>query len=366
MARVWDSVLVNDELDLLELRLRLLEDVVDRFVVVEAARTFTGRPKPLHVAGNRDRFRRWKDRLELVTAELSDRADSAMPLGASAVERRRHLAFSREREQERAQLRVLAEAAPDDLVILADVDELVHPGVVRWLLAHRSDPIRLRLRQAMYRANWEWPACWSDGPYAFRARDLDTDVMAQVMTGRPLAWHAGHREDELDGCGWHFTSLGTFADVKRKLGAYSHVEHDIETVSGLERLAHATAMRAHFLGRSHLVTLERGELDDLQSALLALRPDLFDFSPGPSVRGSKAASAAFALSQHKRLAAPLDPYVRGRRFPSAVAAGLAVVEQVRIARRRRTPDPWSDRRRALLRWDHGDGADDVARTAVTP
>lgn len=50
---VWDCVLLNDELDLLEFRPGELDGVVDRFVVVEAAQTFTGPVKPLHFQGHR-------------------------------------------------------------------------------------------------------------------------------------------------------------------------------------------------------------------------------------------------------------------------------------------------------------------------
>lgn len=48
-----------NELDLLELRLKTLENVVDQFVVCEAPVTFMGNPKPLHFADNRERFKRW-------------------------------------------------------------------------------------------------------------------------------------------------------------------------------------------------------------------------------------------------------------------------------------------------------------------
>lgn len=45
-----------NELDLLEIKLRELAGVVDLFVIVEADMTYTGIPKPLHFAQNRERF----------------------------------------------------------------------------------------------------------------------------------------------------------------------------------------------------------------------------------------------------------------------------------------------------------------------
>lgn len=68
--RVFDCFPFFNELDLLELRMRMLDDVVDYFVLAEADRTYSNQPKPLIFAENRDRFDRWKDRIIYVQAEL--------------------------------------------------------------------------------------------------------------------------------------------------------------------------------------------------------------------------------------------------------------------------------------------------------
>ena len=44
MPRVYDAFLFFNELDLLEIRLKTLEDVVDQFVLVEGPETFRGNP----------------------------------------------------------------------------------------------------------------------------------------------------------------------------------------------------------------------------------------------------------------------------------------------------------------------------------
>ena len=53
---VYDCFSFFNELDLLEIRLNVLKDVVDKFVLVEATRTHTGRPKPLYYEENKARF----------------------------------------------------------------------------------------------------------------------------------------------------------------------------------------------------------------------------------------------------------------------------------------------------------------------
>ena len=49
---IYDCFIVFNELDLLEMRLNILNDVVDRFVVVEGTKTHTGKPKLLYFEEN--------------------------------------------------------------------------------------------------------------------------------------------------------------------------------------------------------------------------------------------------------------------------------------------------------------------------
>ena len=53
---IYDCFTFFNELDLLEIRLHTLKDVVDKFVIAEATRTYTGKPKNLFFAENRMRF----------------------------------------------------------------------------------------------------------------------------------------------------------------------------------------------------------------------------------------------------------------------------------------------------------------------
>jgi hypothetical protein len=65
-ALVVDCVLLNNELDLLQVRLESLWDVVDWFVLGESNYTFQNTPKPLHFANHRDRFRKYESKLVYV------------------------------------------------------------------------------------------------------------------------------------------------------------------------------------------------------------------------------------------------------------------------------------------------------------
>ena len=62
--RVYDAIIFSIELDLLEIRLKELYDVVEKFLILESATTFTGKPKALVFHENRERFRFAEDKIQ--------------------------------------------------------------------------------------------------------------------------------------------------------------------------------------------------------------------------------------------------------------------------------------------------------------
>ena len=55
---VYDCFIFYNELDLLEIRLKTLDSVVDHFVLVEATKTHRGKDKPLYFEENKERFKK--------------------------------------------------------------------------------------------------------------------------------------------------------------------------------------------------------------------------------------------------------------------------------------------------------------------
>ena len=56
---VYDCFMFFNELDLLEIRLNILDPYVDYFVISECDTTFSGNPKKLYYEENKDRFKKF-------------------------------------------------------------------------------------------------------------------------------------------------------------------------------------------------------------------------------------------------------------------------------------------------------------------
>jgi beta-1,4-mannosyl-glycoprotein beta-1,4-N-acetylglucosaminyltransferase len=277
LPRLFDCFTFFNELDLLELRLRELDALVHRFVLVEAPQTFTRLPKPLHFKLNRDRFQPFLPKIIYVELEEFP-ADLAS-------------AWDREYFSRRAIMRGLDSAAPDDLVLISDVDEIpkpanlktalrspssvrrltvfeskayLHylnarsrlPGIVQSprLLARRylRDPQAVRSLRPRISKNRVW------GPALEFARPLVALLRSWSELGHPLPVKIEY------GAAWHFASLGGVEEIRDKLLAYSHTE--VATQRNLDRARMASALAE---GRSVLggKPLRRVPLDELPVAL---------------------------------------------------------------------------------------------------
>jgi len=60
---IYDCFSFFNELDLLEIRLHELDPVVDKFVLVEASKTFQGKDKPLFYDENKERYKEFSEKI---------------------------------------------------------------------------------------------------------------------------------------------------------------------------------------------------------------------------------------------------------------------------------------------------------------
>jgi len=197
---VWDAFLFHDELDLLDLRLEILDAVVDRFVVVESTVTFRGRAKPLHFAEHRERFERWADRIvHVVVEDAPDVGDDG---------------WGRERFQRDAVGRALGACRGRDVVLVSDVDEIPHPDRVAERRLGRYEQVETQYHLDCVQdeaANYGTVARWW-----FEVVALGAQRVRDERFSLPV----------VPGGGWHFSSVMSAERISHKLRSYSHAEYD--------------------------------------------------------------------------------------------------------------------------------------------
>lgn len=210
---IYDCVTYFQEPDLLELRMLELDGWVDRFVVVEGNRTHAGAPRTSSIPqALRDR---WGDRL--VTAMID------LPEGDGPT-----WTWRREMGQRngiRDVLRALG-AAPDDMVLVSDVDELPNQFFMSILSQLPPDAVAVAHQQLhYYDVNHVSPGGWR-GTRATQFANLD-------VLGADGVRYAGTERGgfprilEVPHAGWHFSYFGGLRRIQTKITSFLHQEFNL-------------------------------------------------------------------------------------------------------------------------------------------
>lgn len=203
---IVDSFLFGWELDLLEMHLMEMDPFVDYFILVESEKTFQGEAKPLYYADNKERFRRWNDKIICLRPQLPE-ADSPWVLEHASREEI---------------WRALDQFSDDTIVIHGDVDEIMsrNVGLNLQYIIERNKIYSLNQKLYSMAIDWLYPILWQGTVFA-RKGAIKHLSMLDVRNHR--IW--GQKISD----GWHFTWLGGSEFIERKAKSFSHIEDNIQS-----------------------------------------------------------------------------------------------------------------------------------------
>ena len=232
---IYDCFTFFNELDLLEIRLHTLKDVVDKFVIAEATRTHTGKPKNLVFAENRMRFSEFEAKIIYIRVDdLLSEEEVAKDIY--------NLPWVNENRQRNALIKGLVNAGDNDVVMISDVDEIPNPEFVlkaESLLAKSVKSVRFSMAIFNFYLNFRDYSNlnWLLGTIAVRYSSLlSMEFFAEISFDRytqksenigPTVQQLRFLKPEaiLDNAGWHFSYLGGINMIMQKLAAFSHSEY---------------------------------------------------------------------------------------------------------------------------------------------
>src|ERR1035438_6113570 len=131
---IYDCFTFFNELDLLEIRLNILNDYVDCFVLVESTKTHQGKDKPLHFSDNKNRYQKFLPKIIHIVVDQYPEYE-----GKSA--------WILEHHQRNMILKGLKDCTPDDIILISDLDEIPNPSKIAEYAGKSGIKI---FRQSMY------------------------------------------------------------------------------------------------------------------------------------------------------------------------------------------------------------------------
>lgn len=119
--KIFDTFTFFNELDILELRLNILNEYVDKFILVEATRSHQNKPKPLYFQENLDRFEKFLPKIEHVILD----------------EFPQYSYWSHENHQRDHIYNCINKLAQDDdIIFISDLDEIWDPEKIIPILSN--------------------------------------------------------------------------------------------------------------------------------------------------------------------------------------------------------------------------------------
>lgn len=235
--RVFDCFNFFNELELLEVRLKELDPIIDIFVIAESELTFKGKPKELYFHNYRERFSRYASKIRHIV--IRDNPDTDDP-------------WIRQEHQRECLRRGFFDAAPDDIVMISDLDEIPSRSGVRRAIA--AGGIRYLETQLFYQSlnlmtesGRTWTATFAGPRSEIDALPNFTDVRRSRCTnGAP-------RDRVIPHAGWHFSSVGGVEALQTKLSAISENSPEVLAMNNTPYLAKHIEDRILFFSGEKLV-----------------------------------------------------------------------------------------------------------------
>ncbi|WP_462256135.1 hypothetical protein [Megamonas funiformis] len=129
---VYDCFTFFNELELLDLRLYLLNNVVDYFVIVEMNKTFRGKDKEYIFEKNKDKYEKYINKIVYIKIEDVPKYDDTIYVKEenNIIARDWTLEFF----QRNAIIKGLKKCKPSDIIMISDIDEIPSPLVLDDIL----------------------------------------------------------------------------------------------------------------------------------------------------------------------------------------------------------------------------------------
>jgi len=238
-VKIYDIFTFFNELEILEIRLNILDNFVDYFVIIESTETFSGKPKNLFYENNKARFDKWKHKIiyhviddvpinpddlkkRLLHENISDLDNEIInntltsdnvPVG--------EIHWFKEFYQKESIKKALVGLNDNDLCFVSDVDEIWNPEIKFTI----KDTGIFRLRQNMYayflnnRSSEKWV-----GTLLTRYINVKNSCLNHLRTPRKTKY------TYIKNGGWHFTNMGGADRIRDKIESYGHQEFNNDKI----------------------------------------------------------------------------------------------------------------------------------------
>ena len=209
---LYDCFMYCDEDLLLDLRLNILNDYVDYFVLVEGKKDHQGKPRSLNF--NIKKFDKFKNKIRYIVADNYPKSDYTWDL---------------EHYQRDCVLKGIEDSTKDDIIIISDVDEIPNPEAIKKFSSRNRYGIFVQ-KNFYYKLNLlDTSDSWNGSKICVKKYLKSPNWLRYKVKIKKYPFYRIDKPKPaqiIENGGWHFSFLKTPGGIAKKLDSYAHKEYN--------------------------------------------------------------------------------------------------------------------------------------------
>lgn len=246
---IYDCFTFFNEFELLEWRLKLLDEVVDYFVIVESNMTHQYKPREYVFQKKQNRLKKYSNKIRYVKVDGTKCSENSFN---EEKGKRRKFDWKLENYQRNCIMEGLYDCKPDDIIIISDIDEFVNPYILKNLFNNKltfhrvANTTEYRSRKSIIKQIFRWII----HPTLIFDKCINRDVLSKTpfvceqemhyffinykrkdnWCGTIITMYKNLKEPQylrnlrnvlpsIDNGGWHFSYMGGIEKVRQKINS---------------------------------------------------------------------------------------------------------------------------------------------------
>ena len=239
-----------NELDLLEIRLRLLDDIVDKVVLVESTRTFSLNKKKLYYRENKERFKKYNKKIIHIIVDSTPALFNKVFIYKInkilwRLKNNKSIFLTPHQidwYQKDMVYKGLKECKGNEILILSDLDEIPNPKIFDNLNIQDDKKI-LELDNFCYFLNYKIYDRYSRkkiiwlGPSIMRYRNFHSFHAERTKARNVKKENVKDNLRIIKNAGWHFSYLGGIQKIQYKIRSAAHTELNTKKINNRDSIS---------------------------------------------------------------------------------------------------------------------------------
>ena len=221
---IYDCFQYFNEDHMVDLRMNILNNYVDYFVISESTKTHQGKPKKINFDVNK--FNKFKHKIKFVVADYKKEIDFKNHTGGESPV---------EQHQRNSLMEGIKDALPDDYIILSDSDEIPDFTKIKNINKIRKF-VAFSQKMFMYKLNLQNlnESNWIGSKITKKKNIKSMQSLRNLKFKKYPFWRIDKYNEQIIYGGWHFSFLQTPQQILTKIKSFSHGEFNKKEINEVD------------------------------------------------------------------------------------------------------------------------------------